>query len=143
MLRRFARDYPTRVGRSARAVAEQIGVSRGAYNHFVHGKTRTQDRVRRPIAELYLSVPPELRGEPEEVPEPRRQRRVAERPRTPYADTLEKGLRRALPREAEAAKATIREMVEKGPGERSRAAARAAKAVEAVLLRWVEENREG
>lgn len=44
------------MGKSARKVAGELKVSRTAYNNFANHQGKPQDRVKRPIAELYLKV---------------------------------------------------------------------------------------
>lgn len=100
MLREFARDYPTSVGKSARVVAKELKLSRTAYNNFVKNLTETQDRVRRPIAERFLRVQQEKRAQWEAEQKRKearrlRARRVAERAAEPYRTALEE--LRALP----------------------------------------------
>lgn len=77
-------------------------VSPTAYNNFVHNRTKTQDRVFRPIAEFYLRLRREARAEWEaeqkrKEARKRRARLVAERAADPYRSALERLL--ALPPE--------------------------------------------
>jgi len=118
VLREFARDYPTSVGKSARVVAKELKLSRTAYNNFVKKKTKTQDRVLRPIAELYLRVQEEQRAAREAEEQARREeqserpRLVAEAPAAYAPGGVERELRASLPADPAEAERVVTRLFE-------------------------------
>ena len=118
MLRRFARDYPTEVKKSARAIALEIKVSPTAYNNFAHKRIgKTQDRVRRPIAELYLRVRREKReAKAREEPQPLH-RQVAERSAEYLPGEAEARVRDALPTDRDQAVRLLRKLLSEYTGD--------------------------
>jgi transcriptional regulator with XRE-family HTH domain len=120
------------VGKSARKIAAELGVSRTAYNNFAHGRVKTQDRVRRPIGLLYLRVPPELRKPEQQRTSPAsRQQRVAEHRAGYGPGGLEDGLRRILSEDpAEARRQLLAALDDPGAPEGA--------VVRSVLLEWTD-----
>ncbi|HEX2189994.1 MAG TPA: hypothetical protein VHG51_13900 [Longimicrobiaceae bacterium] len=117
------------MGKSARTVAEEIEVSRTAYNNFAHGRTKAQDRVTRKVGLLYLSVPPELRR-----PEAQKKKlpKVAETPAQYGPGSVDDELRRIVPAGREEALRWVDDVF--GPARGNPGAGE----LEEVVRRWID-----
>jgi hypothetical protein len=129
VLRAWADDVATRT--SSRRAARRFRMSVEGLRQFVRGDTRPQERTLRKLGEAYLA---ELREQQVRTEPRKRGRRVAES-RAPFGPgRLEDDLRAALPEDREKAMERVSAIFAAARGKPG------ARALEAVLLRWIAER---